>query len=61
MESLKQATRRYAKRQLTWFRRDPRIRWVCPDGMGGADAALREASEIAGNFLKNSKKNWEEF
>ena len=23
----KQATRRYAKRQLTWFRRDPRIRW----------------------------------
>ncbi len=23
----KQATRRYAKRQLTWFRRNPRIRW----------------------------------
>lgn len=23
----KQATRNYAKRQLTWFRRDPRIRW----------------------------------
>jgi len=23
----KQATRKYAKRQLTWFRRDPRIRW----------------------------------
>lgn len=24
---LKRNTRRYAKRQLTWFRRDPRIRW----------------------------------
>lgn len=25
---IKRATRRYAKRQLTWFRADPRIRWV---------------------------------
>jgi tRNA dimethylallyltransferase len=24
---IQQATRRYAKRQLTWFRRDPRVRW----------------------------------
>ena len=30
-ERLKQATRNYAKRQLTWFRRDPRIRWLYPD------------------------------
>jgi tRNA dimethylallyltransferase len=22
------ATRRFARRQLSWFRRDPRIRWV---------------------------------
>ncbi|MCI8599986.1 MAG: tRNA (adenosine(37)-N6)-dimethylallyltransferase MiaA [Oscillospiraceae bacterium] len=28
---LKQATRRYAKRQLTWFRRDPRIQWIYLD------------------------------
>ncbi|MDR0458913.1 MAG: tRNA (adenosine(37)-N6)-dimethylallyltransferase MiaA [Coriobacteriales bacterium] len=28
LEAIKQATRRYAKRQLTWFRRDPRITWV---------------------------------
>lgn len=26
--ALKQATRRYAKRQLTWFRRDKRINWI---------------------------------
>lgn len=27
VEALKRDTRRYAKRQLTWFRRDPRIVW----------------------------------
>ena len=27
VESLKRATRRYAKRQLTWFSRDPLIHW----------------------------------
>lgn len=26
--SIKQASRRYAKRQLTWFRADPRIVWI---------------------------------
>lgn len=27
-ELIKRDTRRYAKRQLTWFRRDPRIKWI---------------------------------
>ena len=36
---LKQATRNYAKRQLTWFRRDPRVEWVCADGLSAADIA----------------------
>ena len=26
--AVKQATRRYAKRQLTWFRADPRVHWI---------------------------------
>jgi tRNA dimethylallyltransferase len=26
--AIQQATRRYAKRQLTWFRRDPQIHWL---------------------------------
>lgn len=26
-------TRRYAKRQLTWLRRDPQIRWFAPDDL----------------------------
>lgn len=31
---IKRNTRRYAKRQLTWFRRDPEIRWVHPEDAG---------------------------
>ncbi|MBQ8574670.1 MAG: tRNA (adenosine(37)-N6)-dimethylallyltransferase MiaA [Clostridia bacterium] len=30
-ENLKQATRRYAKRQLTWFRRNKEIKWLFID------------------------------
>ena len=33
IESLKRATRRYAKRQLTWFRRDENTRWFEIDKM----------------------------
>lgn len=28
VEQVKQATRRYAKRQLTWFKADDRVRWI---------------------------------
>ena len=35
VELIKRNTRRYAKRQLTWFRRDPRIRWFRPDDTDG--------------------------
>lgn len=31
VEKLKQQTRRYAKRQMTWFKRDDRIIWLYPD------------------------------
>lgn len=36
IELIKRNSRRYAKRQLTWFRRDPEIRWFAPDD----DAAI---------------------
>jgi len=39
-------TRAYARRQLAWFRRDPRIRWgTLPDGPGLVAWALRELAE----------------
>ncbi|MDZ4169420.1 MAG: tRNA (adenosine(37)-N6)-dimethylallyltransferase MiaA [Coriobacteriia bacterium] len=43
--SVKMATRRYAKRQLTWFRADERIRWVDVTDLSPAEtlAAAQEA------------------
>lgn len=32
IEEIKQGTRRYAKRQLSWFRRNDKIHWLTPDG-----------------------------
>ena len=43
--SIKQATRRYAKRQRTWFRRDNRIHWInadAGDAQAIADAILMQ-------------------
>src|SRR5260370_1859156 len=37
--AIQQATRRYAKRQLTWFRRDTQIHWLSGFGQ---DAAIQE-------------------
>lgn len=37
LENLKRATRRYAKRQLTWFRRDPSVHWFEIDRMSFED------------------------
>ncbi len=39
---IKQATRRYAKRQMTWFRSDARIRWI--DRTGRCDDELTEVA-----------------
>ena len=48
-EHLKQQTRRYAKRQLTWFNRDSRINWLYPDiDENYFEKALNKAEE----FLK---------
>jgi tRNA dimethylallyltransferase len=37
---IKHASRRYAKRQLTWFRADPRIVWLDVTGLSTPDATL---------------------
>ena len=42
-------SRQYAKRQLTWFRRDREIKWV--EQFGDSTAGLLEATELVGNFL----------
>jgi tRNA dimethylallyltransferase len=40
LETIK-ATRRFARRQESWFRRDPRVRWL--DASQAAEAILTEA------------------
>ena len=37
---LKRDTRRYAKRQLTWFRADPDITWITPNQIGSLQSAI---------------------
>lgn len=50
IENLKRSTRRYAKRQLTWFRRNPDTNWLYPDELG--DTLVDHAVDIIENFLK---------
>jgi len=45
-EKLKQETRRYAKRQLTWFLRDEKIHWFDTDTLETGEELLSEACRI---------------
>lgn len=46
VENLKMQTRRYAKRQLTWFRRDDRIKFLYIDDYADSGDLLNAALEI---------------
>ena len=46
VERLKQVTRNYAKRQLTWFKRNPEIHWLYPDTCT-KEEFLQQALKIA--------------
>jgi tRNA dimethylallyltransferase len=47
---IRQETRRYAKRQLTWFRRDPGILWL--DASGGWEQVVAAAGEAVRSHLE---------
>ena len=46
VEKIKLGTRRYAKRQLTWLRRNPSINWLYPDRLGDFRSLVCEAEKI---------------
>ena len=46
VERAKLRTRRYAKRQLSWFRHDPRVRWIDLDEVDCEEAARRIVAEL---------------
>lgn len=50
VEQLKRSTRRYAKRQLTWFKRNPQINWVYPDLCDGD--ILTDVFKLINDFLE---------
>lgn len=45
-EQLKQHSRNYAKRQLTWLRRDPTVQWITYDSNSQFDEVVRRSTEI---------------
>lgn len=51
-ENLKRATRRYAKRQLTWFRRNERINWLLIDKYQKREELANAAFAIVESFRK---------
>lgn len=53
IEDIKRSTRRYAKRQLTWFRADPRISWVDVTGLS-ARAVTERVLELLESFGSSS-------
>lgn len=42
VSQLRRDTRRYAKRQITWFRADPEIRWYHPEALMGLNKVWQE-------------------
>lgn len=46
IDKLKMESRRYAKRQLTWFRRDERINWIYADECSSFEEIVAKALEI---------------
>ena len=50
VEHMKRETRRYAKRQLTWFRRNPNIHWLKVDELESHEQLVEEAKSIVTQF-----------
>ena len=46
VETLKTDTKKYAKRQITWFKRDKRIHWI-------QNGDKEKTEELVENFLKS--------
>nr|WP_238398496.1 tRNA (adenosine(37)-N6)-dimethylallyltransferase MiaA [Edaphobacter sp. 12200R-103] len=49
-----QGHRNYAKRQLTWFRRDDEMHWL--SGLGGEEEIVEQAFGLVEGFLKHQRE-----
>ena len=55
VERLKRSTRNYAKRQLTWFRRNRRINWLYIDKYQRKEQLFEEAFALTEAFLSGNQ------
>lgn len=51
-DSVRQSSRRYAKRQLTWFRRNPAVHWLIRGDETNGEEIFRSARQIIQEFDK---------
>jgi tRNA dimethylallyltransferase len=49
IKAAQQGHRNYAKRQMTWFRREPDVHWIA--GFGDDPETLRRSAELIKNNL----------
>ena len=52
VQQVQQSSRRYAKRQLTWFRRNDKMNWILRQAQTPAEEILANARQILRNFDK---------
>lgn len=52
IDEIRKATRRFAKRQLTWFRREPNVHWL--QGFGDDTSIVGEASNVCAEEINSS-------
>ncbi len=52
LDKVRMESRRYAKRQLTWFRRNEAINWIYMDKIADSSEAIAQASALIENHLQ---------
>ena len=50
IDKIKQETRRYAKRQLTWFRKNKRIKWIILDEFDKKTEIFEKSKKCIANY-----------
>ena len=50
IDKIKQETRRYAKRQLTWFRKNQRIQWIILGEINKNNEILEKSKKCIANY-----------
>lgn len=53
VENIKRETRRYAKRQLTWFKKEQNVRWIYIDDFKNNNELINEVAGLCTEFLKS--------